>query len=163
MKNHQLSITYCEFDSFEDLNNADKFLLIEAEKALHLAYSPYSGFSVGAAIELENGVVVTGNNQENAAYPSGLCAERVAMFAAASQYPGIPFKALAITAKSENFVVDYPVSPCGSCRQVMSEYENSRKSPIRIILKGQTGKVVVFNNSNDLLPFVFTADQLKSK
>jgi cytidine deaminase len=85
------------------------------------------------------------------------------MFAASSQYPGIPFKAIAVTASSENFVVDYPVSPCGSCRQVMAEYENSRKAPIRVILKGESGKVIVFDKSNDLLPFVFNSDQLKSK
>ncbi len=163
MKNHKLSITYYEFESVDDLNEDDRSLLEEAEKALHLAYSPYSGFSVGAALELATGVVVTGNNQENAAYPSGLCAERVAMFAASSQYPGIPFKAIAVTASSENFVVDYPVSPCGSCRQVMAEYENSRKAPIRVILKGVSGKVIIFDKSNDLLPFVFNSDQLKSK
>ena len=163
MKNHKLSINYCEFESIDELNDADRFLLVEAEKASHLAYSPYSGFSVGAAIELATGVVVTGNNQENAAYPSGLCAERVAMFAASSQYKGIPFKAIAITAQSENFLVDFPVSPCGSCRQVMVEYENLCQSPIRVILKGQTGKVIVFEKSTDLLPFVFTSDQLKSK
>jgi cytidine deaminase len=163
MKNHTLSISYCEFETKDDLNESDKFLLTEAEKAMQLAYSPYSGFSVGAALLLGNGMVFTGNNQENAAYPSGLCAERVAMFAAASQYPGILFVSIAVTAMSENFLVNYPVSPCGSCRQVMAEYENSRKAQMRIILKGQTGKVVVFNKSNDLLPFVFNSDQLKSK
>jgi cytidine deaminase len=163
MKNHHLSISYTEFESVGELNLDDKYLLEEAEKALHCAYSPYSGFSVGAALELATGIVVTGNNQENAAYPSGLCAERVAMFAASSQYPGIPFKAIAVTARSENFLVNFPVSPCGSCRQVMAEYENSRKAPIRVILKGETGKVIVFEKSNDLLPFVFNSDQLNSK
>jgi cytidine deaminase len=163
MKNHKLSIAYREFESVDELKEEDRLLLAEAEKAMYFAYSPYSGFSVGAALELATGVVVTGNNQENAAYPSGLCAERVAMFAASAQYPGIPFKAIAITAKSENFLVDYPVSPCGSCRQVMAEYENSRKASIKVILKGATGKVIVFDKSNDLLPFVFNSDQLKSE
>jgi cytidine deaminase len=163
MKNHKLSIIYYEYESINELNKEDRLLLAEAEKALHCAYSPYSGFSVGAALELATGVVVTGNNQENAAYPSGLCAERVAMFAASSQYPGIPFKAIAITAKSDKFLVDYPVSPCGACRQVMAEYENSRKAPIRIILQGESGKIIIFDKSNDLLPFVFNSDQLKSK
>jgi len=163
MKNHQLTITYFEFESVVELNDDDKFLLNEAEKASHLAYSPYSHFSVGAAIHLVNGVIVVGNNQENAAYPSGLCAERVAMFAASSQFPGIPFRAIAVTAKSENFLVDFPVSPCGSCRQVMAEYENLSKEPIRVILKGETGKIIVFEKSMDLLPFDFNSDQLKSK
>lgn len=163
MKNHKLTVTYYEFESINALKKNDRLLLEEAEKAMHQAYSPYSGFSVGAALELATGDVVTGNNQENAAYPSGLCAERVAMFAASSQYPGIPFKAIAITAKSEKFLVDYPVSPCGACRQVMAEYENSRKAPIRVILKGESGKVIVFDKSNDLLPFVFNSDQLKSE
>ena len=160
MKNLKLSTTYYEYESIDELNDDDKALLMEAEKALKNAYAPYSGFSVGAALLLNNGKVFTGNNQENAAYPSGLCAERVAMFAASAQYPGIPFTAIAITAKALTFVIDYPVSPCGSCRQVMAEYENSRKTPIRVILKGETGKVVVFTKSNDLLPFVFNSDQL---
>lgn len=163
MKNHRLSISYCEFETIDDLDEPDRLLLIEAEKAMQFAYSPYSGFSVGAALELANGMIITGNNQENAAYPSGLCAERVAMFAAASQYPGIPFNAIAITASSDKFIVDYPVSPCGSCRQVMAEYENSRKNPIKVIMKGETGKVIIFEKSNDLLPFVFNTDQLKAK
>jgi cytidine deaminase len=163
MKTHKLSIAYREYESVDELKDEDKFLLEEAEKAMYFAYSPYSGFSVGAALKLATGIVVTGNNQENAAYPSGLCAERVAMFAASSQYPGIPFKAIAITAKSENFLVDYPVSPCGSCRQVMAEYENSRQAPFRVILKGESGKIIIFEKSNDLLPFVFNSDQLKSE
>jgi cytidine deaminase len=163
MKHHKLSITYYEYESISKLKKDDRLLLEEAEKAMHQAYSPYSGFSVGAALELVTGDVITGNNQENAAYPSGLCAERVAMFAASSRYPGIPFKTIAITAKSEKFLVNYPVSPCGACRQVMAEYENSRKAPLRVILRGERGKVIVFDSSNDLLPFVFNSDQLKSE
>ena len=160
MNLQNLSIAYSEYESIEELDYTYKMLLEEASKAMYLAYAPYSGFSVGAAVLLQNEAIVTGNNQENAAYPSGLCAERVAVFHAAAQYPGIPMKAVAITAMSDKFEVNFPVSPCGSCRQVLAEYEQSRKSPIRVILKGASGKIIVFNKVADLLPFVFGADQL---
>lgn len=163
MKKQQLSISYSEYENTDNLSDDEKVLLQEAEKAMHLAYSPYSGFSVGAAVMLQNKIIITGNNQENAAYPSGLCAERVAMFSAASQYPGIPFLAIAITASSDKFIVDFPVSPCGACRQVMAEYETSRKTEVKVILKGEKGKVIVFEKVADLLPFLFSAEHLKLK
>ena len=145
----------------EELSAEDRQLIQMAKKASAVAYAPYSNFYVGAALRLDNGVCVIGSNQENVAYPSGLCAERVAAFAASAQYPGIAFNTIAITAKSKDFIVDNPVTPCGSCRQVLAEYEHLFGKPIRIILCGEKGKVLVFNKVEDLLPFSFKADKLK--
>jgi len=156
-----LKIVFVEYDAVEKLSSEDKKLVIMAKKAAKTAYAPYSDFHVGAAVLLENGVIVTGNNQENVAYPSGLCAERVAVFAASSQYAGIAIKTIAITAKSTKFIVDSPVTPCGSCRQVLAEYEHLQKKPIRIILSGEKGKVFVIEKVDDLLPLSFKADKLK--
>jgi cytidine deaminase len=161
LKKHELKIVFVEYDAVEKLSSEDKKLVIMAKKAAKTAYAPYSDFHVGAAVLLENGVIVTGNNQENVAYPSGLCAERVAVFAASSQYAGIAIKTIAITAKSTKFIVDSPVTPCGSCRQVLAEYEHLQKKPIRIILSGEKGKVFVIEKVDDLLPLSFKADKLK--
>jgi cytidine deaminase len=160
MKEHSLSIIYTEFETVDELEPVDKNLLDMAVKACNNAYAPYSSFQVGAALLLENDIIVCGNNQENAAYPSGLCAERVAMFAASAQYPGVDFKTIAITAKSKNFPVNYPVSPCGACRQVMAEYENISKNPFKVILKGEHGKIVIIKNISSLLPLAFNSSHL---
>ena len=109
---------------------------------------------------LENGVVITGNNQENAAYPSGICAERVAMFYASSQYPGVKAIKVAVTAFSKAFPVIAPVAPCGSCRQVLSEYEKLYNSDIELILQGQQGSIYRLKNVSSLLPLAFTSDDL---
>jgi cytidine deaminase len=163
MKKRSVSIDYFEFDNLQDLKPEDRELLEKAHLAAANAYAPYSGFFVGAAVKLENGIIIPGNNQENAAYPSGLCAERVALFTASAQYPGIPVTDVAITAKSGDFMIDYPVTPCGACRQVMSEYEFHHKKPIRVILAGESGKVHVYENIDSLLPFRFDSTQLKHK
>ena len=160
MKQLSINIHYTEYASTDELNEADRLLLLKAEEAVQSAYAPYSGFKVGAAVLLDNNIIVTGSNQENAAYPSGLCAERVALYAASAQYPDMPFKAIAITAKAKTFTIASPVSPCGACRQVMAEYENRAKTPLKIILRGETGSVIVFENVSQLLPFVFTSEQL---
>jgi cytidine deaminase len=161
LKKHELKTVFIEYDAVEELSADDKKLVIMAKKAAETAYAPYSDFHVGAAVLLENGVCIKGNNQENAAYPSGLCAERVAVFAASSQYPGIAIKAIAITAKSKNITVRDPVTPCGSCRQVLVEYEHLQKKPIRIILSGEKGKVFIIDKVEDILPLSFKADKLK--
>jgi cytidine deaminase len=163
MKKESIHIHYTEYKDRTELITEDRDLLEEAFKSAGNAYAPYSGFFVGAAVKLENGIVVTGNNQENAAYPSGLCAERVALFSASSQFPDIPVIALAITASSKDFLIDYPVSPCGACRQVMAEYENAHNKPIRLILAGESGKVNVFDDIRSVLPFEFDSSQLKPK
>jgi len=149
------------YESFDELPDVEKKLLNDAKAVARNAYAPYSEFQVGAAVLMENGKVVTGTNQENAAYPSGLCAERVAVFAASSQNPGVAIKALALTAHYSKTIVDAPVTPCGACRQVIAEYEHLFKSPIKLILSGETGKIIVFDSVEPLLPFSFTSDELK--
>jgi len=161
MKKIQIQSAILEFDSFDELSDEDKILLIEARKAAEMSYSPYSKFHVGAALLLENSVIVRGNNQENAAYPSGLCAERVAVFSAAAEYPGTKIITMAITAKSELFEINTPVYPCGACRQVLAEYENMNKGNIRIVLQGATGKIHIAEDIKTLLPFMFTSKDLK--
>jgi cytidine deaminase len=148
------------FDTKEELNPSDKSLLVAAEKAREKAYAPYSGFFVGAAVLLENGEVLTGNNQENAAYPSGLCAERVAIFHASAQFPGVKPVAVAISARSSKQILDQPVTPCGACRQSVSEYEIKFQSPIRIIMAGEKGPVYISKSVSDLLPLSFTSKLL---
>lgn len=161
MKTYELKIPYTEYDSMDELPEEERALLLRARDSSRSAYAPYSNFYVGAALLLENGQVVTGNNQENVAYPSGLCAERVAIYAAGAQYPGVPVKAIAVTCHSPSFDVSEPLSPCGACRQAIAEYENRYQRPIRILLAGETGKIRAVASIAQLLPFVFQAEQLK--
>ena len=161
MEEKEISIRYKVYSNVEELKEQDRILLNEAKNATKSAYAPYSLFNVGSAILLKNGKIITGNNQENVAYPSGLCAERVAMFSASSKYPNDEMIAIAVTANSFNFEVKEPVSPCGSCRQVMSEYEMRQHKPIRVILMGSSGKILVFDCISDLLPFMFNESELK--
>ncbi len=151
------------FDSASELNADEQALMITATEALSHAYAPYSRFRVGAALLLENGVVVKGNNQENAAYPSGLCAERVGIFAAGANYPGIAVLKIAITAASMDFASDHPVAPCGACRQTLLEYEINQQQPIVIIMKGTNGKTYRSVGVRQLLPLFFHEDGLKAK
>lgn len=132
-------------------------LIAKAEEAARRAYSPYSHFSVGAAIMLNNGQIVTGNNQENAVYPCGLCAERTTAFAASALYPEVPFSIIAVTAINPVKTLTEPVSPCGSCRQVLYEYEQKFGQPIQVILSGQEGPVYHLRCVADLLPYTFHA------
>ncbi len=155
--------TYAEFNSVEELDKNDQLLVAKAKEAADLAYAPYSDFYVGSSIELENGVVVTGNNQENVAYPSGLCAERVAIFAAGAHYPKTPIKTVVVTAKSKSFEVHEPISPCGACRQVLAEYEVRYGKNIRVIMTGEIGKVRIINSISALLPLMFNSDGLRKR
>lgn len=154
---------FIEFSSPDELPEEDKKLMEHARKSVISAYAPYSHFHVGAAVLLENGTVVQGNNQENASYPLGLCAERVALFAAAANYPGIIIKSIAITALSKQFLIDKPITPCGACRQAIAEYEHRYKNPIRLIMVGETGKVLVADSIGNFLPYQFNGDDLKEK
>lgn len=155
MKEFKKQTTFTIYESQSDLPTADSALLQEAKKVVDKAYAPYSHFQVGAAILLENGEVVTGNNQENAAYPSGMCAERVAIWSAASKYPEIAVKKVAIAVKSGNKKIDKPVAPCGACRQSLLEYEIKQKAPIEVFFMGEIGNVIKANSLQDLLPFSF--------
>ncbi|MBS1647090.1 MAG: cytidine deaminase [Bacteroidetes bacterium] len=135
-------------------------LLQEAKKAMKNAYAPYSSFSVGAALLLENGAIVSGNNQENAAYPSGMCAERVAIYYAGAQYPLVPIKTICIVCDTHN---QHPISPCGACRQAIAEYEQRSKTKIKILMASAFDKVYSANSIEVLLPFMFGAACLKKK
>jgi cytidine deaminase len=151
------------YDGPEQLAPDEKFLLDKAVEAMHSAYAPYSHFKVGAAIQLENGLIQLGNNQENAAYPSGLCAERVAIYAAGANHPEVAILKIAITAGSENFPSDHPVAPCGACRQSMLEYELKQERPIAVIMRGRTGKVYRVEGIRPLLPIFFHEEGLLGK
>lgn len=169
MERKEFKFHYHTAESTEALEPRDAALYLEALEAMNSAYAPYSKFFVGAAVELENGVIVRGSNQENIAYPSGLCAERVAIFAAASKYPGVKMRALAIVAsyRGENTKPapagtekSDSVTPCGACRQVITEYERLLGSPIRIITGGENGTVIILDSAQALLPLVFFSEAL---
>ena len=163
MKKVQIVTDLTEYNSQEELNSDDRNLVNEAKESMKNAYAPYSNFNVGAAVLLENGKIIRGNNQENASYPIGLCAERVAIFAAGANYPGVPVKAIAVCASSDKFHVDTPVAPCGACRQAIAEYEHRFKKNIKMILTGEKGKVITADSIGALLPFQFDGDDLKAK
>ena len=160
MKEINIKTSFIVFDDFNELLESDKALFLESIKARDKAYSPYSKFSVGTALLLENNNYVLGNNQENAAYPSGMCAERVALWNASSQFPNVKIKKLFITAKSANKVVDKPVSPCGACRQAIAEYEVKQGQKIEIFFTGEKGKIIKSNSLSDLLPLSFDKNLL---
>lgn len=146
--------------TFDELNKTDQVLMTSAMEATTRSYAPYSKFSVGAAALLANGIVVTGTNQENAAYPSGLCAERTTLFYANSQYPDQPVLTLAIAARTEKDFIDLPIPPCGACRQVILETEERYKQPIRILLYGKK-EIYEVKSIGDLLPLSFDASAMK--
>ena len=146
----------------DELPPAEQTLVQKAIDATNNSYARYSNFHVGAACLLENGNVVIGANQENAAFPSGLCAERTAIFAAQANYPEQPITAIAIAAKNENGLLSEPITPCGSCRQVMLEIEDRYKRPLRILLYGQNG-VYIVDTVKDLMPLSFVDASMKGK
>ncbi len=154
MKTVNLSFNYREYSSIEEMEPRDRELVEAAIDAQKGSYAPYSKFNVGAAVRLDDGTIVKGANQENSAYPSGLCAERTAMFAANAQNPGKAMTALAIVGGFDHTVSDTPCTPCGACRQVMAEYQNLGGRPLEVIMFGaaQTWK---FDRVDDILPFIF--------
>jgi cytidine deaminase len=143
------------FDTFDDLPNEVKQLMEKAKEARLDAYAPYSNFLVGAAILLDNEEIVTGSNQENASYPSGLCAERTAIFYAGSKFPKAKMLRMAIIAGSIHNKTTFPIPPCGACRQSIAEYEVKQDAPIEIYFMGETGKVVKSHSLANLLPLMF--------
>ena len=154
MAEKSLTITYQEYLSVEEMDPQDRKVVAAALEARKGSYSPYSNFQVGAALLLADGTVVKGANQENAAYPSGLCAERTVMFWAGANYPDVPMDTLAIAGFNDGVLCDSPASPCGACRQVMAEYQKKFHRPIRVILVG-AGSILKFACVDDLLPFIF--------
>ena len=159
MADKHISIDYQEFSSPEEMSPEDQVLIAAALDAQRGSYSPYSHFQVGAALRLEDGTIIKGANQENVAYPSGLCAERTAMFYANAHYKDVPFESLAIAGSDHGVLCESPASPCGSCRQVMAEYQTKSGKPLKVILIGSK-RIRKFSKVDDLLPFIF--DSLKA-
>lgn len=152
----QYTFSYRLISSKEALAGPDQTLLAAANAALSRAYAPYSKFQVGASVLLESGRIIEGNNQENIAYPSGLCAERVALFYAGANYPQDPIVKICIVAKGDLMPSGKMLSPCGSCRQVMLESESRQQSPIEVLLVQGSGEIVVLETVQNLLPFGFS-------
>jgi cytidine deaminase len=161
MKENKFEFNYKVFDSIDELPEDLKWLLNEARQVTENAYAPYSNFQVGAVARLINGQVVSGSNQENASFPAGLCAERVLLASASSQFPKIPIQTMAVSYKSENVKSDHPISPCGICRQTLQEYEGRVDHPVQLILGGMTGHVYVIDSASRLLPLAFTSEELR--
>ncbi|APG65028.1 cytidine deaminase [Tenacibaculum todarodis] len=160
MKKIDIRTSATIFDSVSELSSEEQNLMTNAIEARKKAYAPYSKFKVGAALLLDNGEIILGNNQESAAYPSGMCAERVAIWKAGSDYPNMKVKKIAITAASTENLVNKPVGPCGACRQTLSEYEINQKEPIEIIFMGEIGQIVKTESLLSLLPFSFDSSYL---
>ncbi len=158
----EFKIYFDEILDRKELTNTDIELLNKAEEILKKAYAPYSKFNVGASVLLEDGSYVCGNNQENASFPCGICAERVALFATKANNPHLKIKKIAITTQSERFNIESPIAPCGMCRQVLLEYEEQQKESIEVFLFNDA-KVLKFKQAKDLLPLHFSEDRLKRK
>ena len=154
MRKVTLELGFIEYSSLEEMDPQDQEVVKAAIEAQKGSYAPYSNFNVGAAVRLEDGTIVKGANQENAAYPSGLCAERTAMFAAGATYPGVPMTTLAIVVGFGFTLSETPCTPCGGCRQVMAEYQTAGKRPLSVIMFG-TEKTWKFEKVDDILPFIF--------
>ncbi len=160
MTDHEIKINFKEYSSLIELNPADHQLCLEAVKAQDGSHSPYSKFRVGAALRLQSGKIIYGSNQENVAYPSGLCAERVALFTWGANHSDDPIEAMAVTASTDEFEILQPVTSCGSCLQVLAEYEKKQNRPIEIILFCNNGPVWIMDGVNSFLPFLFFEDRL---
>jgi len=159
MKQRAYTVRLYEYDQLEELSEEQVLLVDSAIKAARDAYAPYSEYHVGAAVRLANGEIVIGSNQENAAYPSGLCAERVAIFYAGARHPDVPVQSVAIAAIREGIIQEDPVAPCGACRQVLYEKESQGEDSMELILYGNK-KIQVFNKVTDLLPLPFKLENL---
>ncbi len=154
MTSKEIRIVYNEYESLDQLDPRDRELAQAAIDATKSSYAPYSNFNVGAAVRLDNGEIIKGSNQENAAYPSGICAERTAMFYASANYPKNTMTGIAIAASQNGTLCDNPVTPCGACRQVMAQYQTKGGQPMEIILIGGK-KIWKFGKVNDVLPLIF--------
>ena len=160
MKEINTGSTAFIYEDINELSDVDKNLMKVAVEATKTAYAPYSGFNVGAALLMEDGSIIIGNNQENAAYPSGMCAERVAIWKSGSSFPNKKVKKIAITAVSSNKQLDKPVGPCGACRQTLLEYEINQKEDVEVFFMGEIGNVVKTSSIASLLPFSFDSSYL---
>ncbi|MEC8617139.1 MAG: cytidine deaminase [Bacteroidota bacterium] len=157
----KISFSYKVYGSVKELNESDQKLMEGSDQILEKAYAIYSGFKVGASALLENGEIMTANNQENMALPSSLCAERVLLYYCRANFPDLVVKKMAVSVKAIDAIIKEPITPCGSCRQVMVEYERNQNSDIPILLKGEVGEIYELNSISDLLPLAFKTDVLK--
>jgi cytidine deaminase len=155
MKKITITTDFGVFDTIQELPSDIQNLMQEAVAIRQKAYAPYSNFKVGAALLLDNGKIILGSNQENAAFPSGLCAERVAIFQAGAIYPETKILKMAISAASENSTTSAPIPPCGSCRQSIAEYEIKQNTPIEIYFMGEIGAIYKSDSLKNLLPLLF--------
>ena len=162
MTEREIKIKFKEYTSVDELEALDIDLCAEAVKALKNSHSPYSKFRVGVAMRLQSGKILHASNQENAAYPSGLCAERVALFNWGANYPDDPIEAMAITAHTDEFKLTRPVTSCGACLQVLAEYEKKQNRSIKILLYCQQGPVWSATGIESFLPFLFFEDRLNN-
>ncbi|MBC7950159.1 MAG: cytidine deaminase [Chitinophagaceae bacterium] len=162
MKEKKFEFSYEVYDDIKELNKPDAELLSKARHSTAGAYAPYSRFHVGAVARTVDGDLITGTNQENASFPVGICAERSLLASAAALFPNSAIETMAISYdnKNDGTKSDRPISPCGMCRQALQEYEVRGKRPLRLILGGQSGKIIVVSSTSQLLPFAFTPDEL---
>lgn len=160
MIDHEIKIAFKEYQTLTELDKPTHDLCLEAVKAMEGSHSPYSKFRVGAALRLKSGKIIYGSNQENVAYPSGLCAERVALFYWGANHADDPIEAMAVTASTDEFEISQPVTSCGSCLQVLAEYEKKQNKPIEIILFCNEGPVWVMDGVDSFLPFLFFEKRL---
>jgi cytidine deaminase len=160
MIKRELKVAFEEYKDINELNDADQQLCREAVKALANSHSPYSKFRVGVAMRLQSGKIIYASNQENVAYPSGLCAERVALFNWGANHPDDPIETMAITAQTDEFKLTQPVTSCGSCLQVLAEYEKKQNKSIRVLLYCQNGAIWAIKGIENQLPFLFFEDRL---
>ena len=160
MLKENITISYLRA-KFNDLTVIEKELIQRSKDALKDAYAPYSGFLVGSSVLLSDGKIISANNQENVAFPSGLCAERVVLFNAGANYPNLEIDIIAVSAKSNLYEITDIISPCGACRQVMAEYQEKQNKKIKILLHLNNDEVLIFSSVDDLLPLLFTNPNLK--
>ena len=160
MLKENITISYLRA-KFNDLTVIEKELIQRSKDALKDAYAPYSGFLVGSSVLLSDGKIISANNQENVAFPSGLCAERVVLFNAGANYPNLEIDMIAVSAKSNSYEINDIISPCGACRQVMAEYQEKQNKKIKILLHINNDDVLIFSSVDDLLPLLFTNPNLK--
>lgn len=158
--NQEFHFTYQKLENADQLSSVEKDLLETARAITSNAYAPYSNFNVSAVAKMENGEIIKGTNQENASYPVGICAERVLLSTISSLSPNTAIDILAISYNNINGKSDHPISPCGMCRQALVEYEG-RTKPMKVIMSGQNGEVIVLDSAKRLLPFSFSVDDMK--
>ncbi|MDG1041638.1 MAG: cytidine deaminase [Flavobacteriaceae bacterium] len=155
MKRIKIETSFEVYDSIKELATPVQNLILKATEARKKAYAPYSKFLVGAALELENGQLIAGNNQENASYPSGLCAERTAIYYAGAEFPNQKIIRMAIVAGSTTNPTPKPIPPCGACRQALSEYEVKQNMPMELYFMGTSGQIAYSNSVENILPWIF--------